>query len=92
MINPITKENYSKQEVAEMAYNVKHSVIAKKDFAYTISVIIHSYEIALQAVKETAYNEGWNAELRSNMETAEKMLKVWQDAFDTIKVMDDALL
>lgn len=92
MINPITKENYTKKEVADIAYNVKRSVIAKKDFAYTISIIIHSYEIALQAINETADVEGWNAELRINRETAEQMLETWKSAYETVKVMGDAFL
>ncbi len=92
MINPITNENYSKEEVAELAYKVKSRVIAGKDFAYTITVIIHSYELALKAILETAYKEGWNNELTRNKEIAENMISVWTKAYETVKVMDDLLL
>lgn len=92
MINPITNENYSKEEVAEMAYNVKTRVIAGKDFTYTMSVIIHSYELALKAILEIAETDGWSVELTKNKEVAEEMISVWTKAFNTVKVIEDVLL
>lgn len=92
MINPITNENYSKKEVQELAYNVKSRVVAGKDFAYTINVIIHSYQLALRAILELAEEEGWSAELKKNKELAEEMISVWSKAYETIHIMSDTLL
>jgi len=92
LINPITNENYSKEQVAELAYNVKNRVIAGKDFTYTITVIIHSYELALKAILETAEEEGWTPELTKNKDLAEDMISIWTKAFETVKTMDDTLL